>query len=70
MSSPQAVGFPSDHVMEPIPFRTLAPWTLLAFGLLLALYLTGFDQGAISQSGMMLHEVMHDGRHALGVPCH
>lgn len=37
---------------------------------LLMLYLVGFDQGAISRSGMFLHELMHDGRHLLGVPCH
>jgi hypothetical protein len=33
-------------------------------------YLVAFDQGAVSQSGMYLHELMHDGRHLLGVPCH
>ncbi|MFC6606131.1 CbtB-domain containing protein [Amorphoplanes digitatis] len=38
--------------------------------LLLLAYLVAFDQGAISQSGMYLHELMHDGRHLLGVPCH
>jgi hypothetical protein len=39
--------------------------------LLLALaYLVAFDQGALSQSGTYLHELMHDGRHLLGVPCH
>ncbi|MFF2086757.1 CbtB-domain containing protein [Nocardia sp. NPDC058176] len=37
---------------------------------LLTLYLVGFDQGAVSRSGMFLHELMHDGRHLLGVPCH
>ncbi|MEV6772702.1 CbtB-domain containing protein [Nocardia sp. NPDC051030] len=37
---------------------------------LLTLYLVGFDQGAISRSGMYMHELMHDGRHLLGVPCH
>lgn len=37
---------------------------------LLALYLVGFDQGAISRSGMYMHELMHDGRHLLGLPCH
>ncbi len=43
----------------------------LSVGLLLLLaYLVGFDQGAVSQSGMYLHELMHDGRHLLGVPCH
>ncbi|RDI18477.1 putative cobalt transporter subunit CbtB [Rhodococcus sp. AG1013] len=37
---------------------------------MLALYLVGFDQGAISRSGMRMHELMHDGRHLLGLPCH
>lgn len=37
---------------------------------LLTLYLVGFDQGLISRSGMYLHELMHDGRHLLGLPCH
>ncbi|MBJ8340235.1 MULTISPECIES: CbtB domain-containing protein [Antrihabitans] len=37
---------------------------------LLTLYLVGFDQGTISRSGMYLHELMHDGRHLLGLPCH
>jgi hypothetical protein len=37
---------------------------------LLTLYLVGFDQGAISRSGLYLHELMHDGRHLLGLPCH
>lgn len=36
----------------------------------LVLYLVGFDQGTISRTGMFLHELMHDGRHLLGVPCH
>jgi hypothetical protein len=36
----------------------------------LTLYLVGFDQGAISRSGMFLHELMHDGRHLMGIPCH
>jgi hypothetical protein len=37
---------------------------------LLVLYLIGLDQGAVSRTGMFLHELMHDGRHLLGVPCH
>ncbi|MGU3585017.1 CbtB domain-containing protein [Rhodococcus sp. C26F] len=36
----------------------------------LVLYLVGFDQGAISRTGMFMHELMHDGRHLLGLPCH
>ncbi|WP_433359358.1 CbtB domain-containing protein [Actinoplanes sp. CA-142083] len=38
--------------------------------MLLITYLVAFDQGAVSRSGMFLHELMHDGRHLLGVPCH
>ncbi|MBF9133881.1 CbtB-domain containing protein [Plantactinospora sp. S1510] len=62
------------------PARTLAHpaisarllWVALAVVAALSLltYLVAFDQGAVSQSGMYLHELMHDGRHLLGVPCH
>ncbi|TNH29509.1 CbtB-domain containing protein [Micromonospora orduensis] len=47
-------------------------WMVLATVAALALlaYLVAFDQGAVSRSGMFLHELMHDGRHLLGVPCH
>ena len=47
-------------------------WTAAAVvvGLLLLAYLVAFDAGAVSQSGTFLHELMHDGRHLLGVPCH
>ena len=37
---------------------------------MLALYMVGFDQGAISRTGMYMHELMHDGRHLMGLPCH
>ena len=45
-------------------------WVALAVvaGMLLLAYLVAFDQGAVSRSGMLLHELMHDGRHLLGVP--
>jgi hypothetical protein len=56
--------------VQPLPRRELRPALLLAAFLLLAIYLVQFDQGALSQSGMFLHELMHDGRHLLGVPCH
>ncbi|MCA2214983.1 CbtB domain-containing protein [Jidongwangia harbinensis] len=47
-------------------------WTALTVtaALLLMAYLVVLDQGAVSQSGTFLHELMHDGRHLLGVPCH
>ncbi|HZQ79827.1 MAG TPA: CbtB-domain containing protein [Acidimicrobiia bacterium] len=44
---------------------------LMALGLL---YAVTFDTGAlsshVSSSSMYLHELFHDGRHLLGVPCH
>ena len=54
----------------PLSARLL--WTALAVtaGLLLLAYLVAFDQGAVSGGGAYLHELMHDGRHLLGVPCH
>ena len=44
----------------------------------LAAYLVAFDQGAVggaltsamTDSGGVLHELFHDARHLLGVPCH
>ncbi|WP_067499824.1 CbtB domain-containing protein [Actinoplanes sp. TFC3] len=50
--------------------RTLWIAAAVVAGLLLLAYLVAFDQGAVSRSGMYLHELMHDGRHLLGVPCH
>lgn len=55
---------------SPIPLRALGPALLAAAFALLVIYLVSFDQGAISRSGLFLHELMHDGRHVLGVPCH
>lgn len=49
---------------------------LVAFALL-ALYATLLDQGALllpllgdSPQVQYLHELMHDGRHTVGAPCH
>jgi hypothetical protein len=48
-------------------------WLMMALALGL-LYAVTFDTGALSShvasSGMYLHELFHDGRHLLGVPCH
>lgn len=57
-------------IVRPAPARALMPFGALVPLLLLALWLVAFDQGAISQAGNALHELMHDGRHLLGVPCH
>lgn len=61
---------PQSQPMQPIPLRVLAWWALAVPALLLIAYLVTFDQGAVSQAGNYLHELMHDGRHLLGVPCH
>jgi Probable cobalt transporter subunit (CbtB) len=66
---------PQTQTVQPASSPTVSPrllWTALAVATLLLLitYLVVFDQGAVSRSGMLLHEVMHDGRHLLGVPCH
>ena len=43
-----------------------------AFLALLALYVVGVDQGAVSLFGsdLHVHEFVHDARHLLGFPCH
>ncbi|MFG1704220.1 CbtB-domain containing protein [Nonomuraea sp. M3C6] len=53
-----------------IPFPRLRLWLLAVPLLLLVAYLVLMDNGAVSQAGTFLHELMHDGRHLLGVPCH
>lgn len=60
----------STAAPTPIPLRELLPALLAAAFALLVIYLVQFDQGAVSQAGLWLHEVVHDGRHLLGVPCH
>jgi cobalt transporter subunit CbtB len=47
-----------------VSLRELAPWTLFALALLSLAYLAGFA------GDQTLHEVLHDGRHLLGFPCH
>lgn len=64
--SPRAPGLPV------VPLREVLPWALFALvnGLVL-LYVAGVEQGAVSLlSGEMAHELLHDGRHLLGFPCH
>ena len=56
--------------VQPFPLRQLLPALLLGVLLVLAIYLVQYDQGVLSQTGSFLHELMHDGRHMLGVPCH
>lgn len=57
-------------VLQPIPLRDLLPWLALAAVLALVLWLVVLDQGQVSRAGNLLHELMHDGRHLFGAPCH
>ena len=63
----------------PISRRTLAlPAVLVLTFAWLVFAAVAFDQGALaslatnamSDSGGALHELFHDARHLLGVPCH
>ncbi|MGQ0483600.1 MAG: CbtB domain-containing protein [Pseudonocardia sp.] len=58
--------------LAPIPLRELTPWAILGgVVMLLLLYLVGLDEGATTLvSGNLVHELVHDGRHLLGFPCH
>lgn len=47
-------------------------WSWLVLALALAmLYLVTIENGVVLHAGAgWLHELFHDGRHFLGVPCH
>lgn len=53
-----------------VPVRDLVPALIVAAMLLLLVFLVQFDQGELSRQGAFLHELVHDARHLLGVPCH
>lgn len=58
--------------VQAFPLVQLMPWASLAVLLaMLAIYFVGAEQGATSLiAGNAVHEFVHDGRHALGFPCH
>lgn len=56
--------------VQPFPLRELLPALLLGVLFVLTIYLVQYDQGVLTQTGSFLHELTHDGRHLLGVPCH
>lgn len=65
-------AFPEVPALPVIPLRAVVPWALFA-GLLalVSLYFVGAEQGAVALfSGTGFHELVHDGRHLLGAPCH
>jgi hypothetical protein len=67
----QAVALPSPIPLR-IPVREILPYAIFAGVLLLVImYFVGAEQGALSLfSGNFVHELVHDGRHLLGFPCH
>ena len=63
-----AVTGPAQQ-LRPVHVPSVA-WLAAAIGLFLA-YLMLQENGALLSTGWQtLHELYHDGRHALGVPCH
>lgn len=55
-----------------IPLEEIAPWAVLGTLIaLILLYFVSTEQGAFAIfDGMYVHELVHDGRHLLGFPCH
>ena len=71
MASPIVVR-PAAPVLVPIPIRQLWPYVVFVGALLfLLLYFVVAEQGAVALiGGTMVHELVHDARHLVGVPCH
>ena len=67
-----SAALPAKAGVTPIPPSEIIPWAILSgLLLLLAIYFVGAEQGATSLiPGMYVHELVHDGRHLLGFPCH
>ncbi len=67
----QAVAIPAPIPLR-IPIKEILPYAIFAgVLLLLGLYFVGAEEGALSMfSGNFVHELVHDGRHLLGFPCH
>lgn len=68
----QAISAPVPLQIPTIPIRQILPWAVFA-GLLfvLVMYFVSTEQGALSLfDGTYVHELVHDGRHLLGFPCH
>lgn len=45
-------------------------WIVAAFALMTVYALTMENGATLSAGATFLHELFHDGRHLLGVPCH
>ncbi|MFL6144629.1 MAG: CbtB domain-containing protein [Labedaea sp.] len=67
----RAIAVPAPVPLR-IPVRQILPYAIFAGVLFLVImYFVGAEQGALSLfSGTYVHELVHDGRHLLGFPCH
>lgn len=45
-------------------------WIASVLGLILSYFLFNENGALLAQHWELLHEFFHDGRHAIGVPCH
>ena len=60
----------APQVAVPVP-RWAVPALLMGLALFWLVTMEGgMVSHALGQTGMFLHELFHDGRHLLGVPCH
>jgi hypothetical protein len=62
-----AVGIPAPQI-RPVRVPALA-WVAVAFAIAV-LYVMLQENGLLLRSWETVHELFHDGRHLLGVPCH
>jgi hypothetical protein len=67
MSMEKTVELGLDHGRARVP-----AWAWLVAALAVAVaYVVTLENGAVLEAGAAtLHELFHDGRHFLGVPCH
>ena len=70
MHEPEAPAARRHPALPALPL-----WAWLAAAVATALFWTvmmeaGAVAAAVGQSGPFLHELFHDGRHLIGVPCH
>ena len=63
----QTLGTDLDQLRVPVP---LWAWFVVALAVS-ALYVLALENGSVLRAGATtLHELFHDGRHFIGVPCH
>jgi cobalt transporter subunit CbtB len=62
MAAPSAPTASATQIRVPV-----AAWLIVAFALLAVFVLLQLNSTAFAEQ---IHEFTHDGRHALGVPCH